>query len=246
MKEILMVDGISGLTWRPNRISFRQSCLFLHPNGWVVMLEIQQRWYKSIVFYCTSFACMLNTMQSGTTSTSLRMDYGVTKRRIALMQLISLLIIGNAMTSAPTHLHLNVDHRHLDEVGLSTTLQALNDFKKSIIADPMHVLDTWDTTNVSGDPCDSSWIGLGCNSQGHVTSISLSNLSLQMGLGGFPDTLSLLSSLSSLDLSYNNLSFSLNSSSFSSSSSSLPAEVPYPFSSFPLSFCRRSSHLHSY
>ena len=79
------------------------------------------------------------------------------------MQLISLLIIGNTITCAAIHIHLNVDRRHLDEVGLSTTLQALNDFKKSIIADPMHVLDTWDTTNVSGDPCDSSWIGLGCD-----------------------------------------------------------------------------------
>ena len=164
------------------------------------MLEIQQRWYKPTVFYSTSFACMLSTMQSGTSLTSLRMCYGVTKRRITLMQLISLLIIGNTITCAAIHIHLNVDRRHLDEVGLSTTLQALNDFKKSIIADPMHVLDTWDTTNVSGDPCDSSWIGLGCDSQGRVTSISLSNRSLQMALGGFPNTLSLLSSLCFLSL----------------------------------------------
>ena len=81
---------------------------------------------------------------------------------------------------------------------------ALLAFKAGMVTDPTGALANW--SEQSTDCC--TWNGIVCNATtGSITAINLSNSSLS-GTAGFNSTTS-LSTVSSLDLSYNNFSGSL-------------------------------------
>ncbi|TXG56740.1 hypothetical protein EZV62_018053 [Acer yangbiense] len=89
----------------------------------------------------------------------------------------------------------------LSTKGVNYEVQALMGIKNSL-HDPHAVLNNWDETSV--DPC--SWALITCSSDGLVIGLRLNNNSLS---GEIPLSLSNMSQLAFLDLSYNNLSGSV-------------------------------------